>query len=191
MIKDRNWTVLFIGGASGTGKSTFAYALARYYGVNVLEADDVHLAVKTVTSRELFPAVHYWSTGIDWKEIGAAGNVRWLTDVSREMAPVLKEIADRHVADKLPVIIEGDFIHPELVFSFKSPEVRFIFAQEPDAAQIIQNLQAREGGEAQRYRAEISVAYGEWIKDACIKHGINIINLRPWDTLVNRAIACL
>jgi len=32
----RNWTVLFIGGASGTGKSTLAYEIAKFYGVNVL-----------------------------------------------------------------------------------------------------------------------------------------------------------
>ena len=42
MNKDRNWTVLFIGGASGVGKSSIAYEIARFYGVNVLEADDIH-----------------------------------------------------------------------------------------------------------------------------------------------------
>jgi 2-phosphoglycerate kinase len=30
LIKDRNWTVLFIGGASGTGKSSLAYGLADF-----------------------------------------------------------------------------------------------------------------------------------------------------------------
>ncbi len=38
---ERNWTVLFIGGPSGSGKSSLAYQIARLYGVNVLEADDV------------------------------------------------------------------------------------------------------------------------------------------------------
>ncbi|GIP44408.1 hypothetical protein J45TS6_28670 [Paenibacillus sp. J45TS6] len=57
MNKDRNWTVLFIGGASGSGKSSIAYEIARFYGVNVLEVDDVHLSVKTVTTKEHFPVV--------------------------------------------------------------------------------------------------------------------------------------
>ena len=47
---DRNWTVLFIGGSSGTGKSSIAYEIARFYGVNVLEVDDVLLSVETVTT---------------------------------------------------------------------------------------------------------------------------------------------
>ena len=44
---NRNWTVLFIGGSSGTGKSSIAYEIARFYGVNVLEVDDIHLTVET------------------------------------------------------------------------------------------------------------------------------------------------
>ena len=71
---ERNWTVLFIGGASGSGKSSLAYQIAEVYGVNVLEADDVYLSVKAVT-KEDFPAIHYWDTGADWKSIGVEGNV--------------------------------------------------------------------------------------------------------------------
>ena len=67
MNNDRNWTVLFIGGASGTGKSSIAYEIGRFYGVNVLEVDDVHLAVETVTTKERFPAIHYWNTGVNWR----------------------------------------------------------------------------------------------------------------------------
>ncbi|WP_198015898.1 hypothetical protein [Paenibacillus sp. HW567] len=59
MHNNRNWTVLFIGGASGIGKSNSAYEIARFYGVNVLEVDDVHLSVKTVTAKENFPVIHY------------------------------------------------------------------------------------------------------------------------------------
>ena len=51
---NRNWTVLFIGGSSGTGKSSIAYEIARFYGVNVLEVDDIHLTVETVTTRRIF-----------------------------------------------------------------------------------------------------------------------------------------
>ena len=40
----RNWTVLFIGGASGSGKSSTAYEIASYYDVNVLEIDDLYEA---------------------------------------------------------------------------------------------------------------------------------------------------
>jgi len=191
MNDDRNWTVLFIGGASGTGKSSLAYEIARFYGVNVLEVDDVHLSVKTVTTKENFPAIHYWSTGINWKDIGIEGNVNWLIDVSKEMAPILKELANRHIEDKLPVIIEGDFVYPEFTVSFENSEVKSIFVQETDKNHILQNYLLREGGDLQQYRADISVAYGKWISDTCRKLGIRLIEPRPWDTVLSRTIKCL
>ncbi|MUG84847.1 hypothetical protein GNP92_00605 [Paenibacillus timonensis] len=191
MKNDRNWTVLFIGGASGIGKSSIAYEIARFYGVNVLEVDDVHLSVKAVTTKEHFPAIHYWDSGVDWKEIGVDGNVNWLIEVGKEMSPVLKELANRHIEDQLPVIIEGDFIHPELTLSFDHPEVKSIFVHEPDRNQIVQNYLAREGGELQHFRAEVSIAYGDWIADTCKRNGIKRIESRPWNTVLSRALKSL
>ncbi len=188
MNHNRNWTVLFIGGASGIGKSSIAYEIARFYGVNVLEVDDIHLAVETVTTKENYPAIHYWNTGVNWIEIGIDKNVDWLIDVSKEMIPVLKELVNRHIEDKLPVIIEGDFIYPEFTKSFDNPEVKSIFVIESDKNQILQNYLSREGGDLQHYRAEISIAYGKWIADTCNQHGIRVIESRPWDTVLTRAI---
>ena len=190
-MNDRNWTVLFIGGASGTGKSSIAYEIAKFYGVNVLEVDDIHLSVKMVTTKESFPAIHYWDTGVNWKDIGVQGNVNWLIDVSKEMIPVLKEIVNRHIEDKLPVIIEGDFISPEFVNFFDTPEVKSIFINETDITQIEENYLSREGGQIQHYRAEISTAYGKWIADTCNRNGIRIIEPRPWDTLLTRILTSL
>ncbi|QHQ63381.1 hypothetical protein Ana3638_23530 [Anaerocolumna sedimenticola] len=191
MNNDRNWTVLFIGGASGTGKSSIAYEIARFYGVNVLEVDDIHLSVETVTTKESFPAIHYWNTGVNWRDIGVGGNVNWLIGVSKEMIPVLKEIVNRHIEDKLPIIIEGDFIYPEFTKSFENPEVKSIFVIESDINQIVENYLSREGGELQHYRAEISIAYEKWIADTCNQNGIRVIESRPWDTVLTRAIKSL
>lgn len=191
MNNDRNWTVLFIGGASGIGKSSIAYEIARFYGVNVLEVDDVHLCVETVTTKESFPAIHYWNTGVNWKNIGVDDNVNWLIDVSKEMIPILKELVNRHIEDKLPIIIEGDFIYPEFTISFDNPEVKSIFVNESDINQILHNYLSREGGDLQHYRAEISIAYGKWIADTCNHNGIRVIESRPWDTVLKRAIKSL
>lgn len=188
---DRNWTVLFIGGSSGTGKSSIAYEIARFYGVNVLEVDDIHLSVETVTKKESFPAIHYWNTGVNWETVGINGNVNWLIDVSKEMIPVLKALVNRHIEDKLPIIIEGDFIYPEFTTSFDNPEVKSIFIIEPDINQIIQNYLSREGGDIQQYRADISIAYGKWIADTCKQNNIRVIEARPWDTALRRAIEIL
>lgn len=166
-MNKRNWTVLIIGGSSGTGKSSLAYEIAKYYDVNVMEVDDIFLSVETVTTNESFPAIHYWDSGVNWETIGVDGNVNWLIDVSKEMLPVLKALVNRHLEDNLPVILEGDFIHPELALSFDNPEVKAVFINEPDINQIIQNYMSREGGKPQQYRAKISIAYGKWLADSC------------------------
>lgn len=190
MKQDRNWTVLLIGGASGTGKSSIAYEIGCYYGVNVLEVDDIHLSVEAVTTKENFPAIHYWSTGVDWKEVGVANNVNWLISVGKEMMPVLKELINRHIEDKLPIIIEGDFISPELSKSFDHPQVKSIFVTESDVNQILDNYLSREGGQLQHYRAEISIAYDKWLADTCNELGIQRIESRPWDTVLDRTLEC-
>ena len=191
MNNSRKWTVLLIGGASGTGKSSLAYEIGRFYGVNVLEVDDIHLSVEKVTTKEKFPAIHYWDNGINWRNIGVEGNVNWLINVSKEMIPVLKELINRHIEDKLPIIIEGDFIQPELANSFESQEVKSIFVKETDINQIVQNYLSREGGDLQHYRAEISIAYGKWIADTCNEKDIKVIEPRPWDTALTRALDIL
>lgn len=189
--KEKNWTVLFIGGASGTGKSTLAYELARFYNTNVLEADDICQALKAATTKDIFPAMHYWSTGVDWKDIGVEGNVKWLIDVSKEMFAGLKAITERHIEDALPVIIEGDFIYPELTLSFNNPKIKTIYIHEPDKNQLLQNFLKREGGNLQNYRADISIAYGNWLRETCKNLGIHFIEVRPWNTLLDRAVNCL
>ncbi len=186
MNKDRNWIVLFIGGASGTGKSSLAYEIARYYGVNVLEVDDIYLSIEAATTKNEFPAIHYWNSGVNWMEVGVDANVNWLIDVSKELIPVLKALVNRHIEDHLPIIIEGDFIHPEFVKSFDNSEVKSIFMIETDKNQILKNYLSREGGDLQHYRAEISIAYAKWIEDNCNQNGINVIESRPWDTILTR-----
>lgn len=156
--------------------------------MNVLEVDDVHLSVETVTTKESFPAIHYWNTGANWGNVGVDGNVNWLIDVSKEMIPILKALVNRHIEDKLLIIIEGDFIYPEFTISFDNPEVKSIFVNESDINQISQNYLSRDGGDLQHYRAEISIAYGKWIADTCNEKGIRVIESRPWDTVLNRAI---
>ena len=188
MNRERNWTVLLIGGASGTGKSSIAYELARLYNVNIIEVDDISQAVKAMSTRDSLPAIHYWSTGVNWTDIGVSGNVEWLIDVSKEMIPGLKAIVENHIESDVPVIIEGDFIHPEFTASFNDPKVKSIFIYEPDKNQIVQNLLAREGGELQHFRADISVEYGNWLVDTCGKFGIKVIESRPWDTVAYRFI---
>ena len=188
MLHGRNWTVLLIGGASGVGKTSIARQLSLYYQVNALQVDDIGQALKASTTGAVLPALHYWSTGVDWKDIGVSANVDWLINVSKEMIPALTAIINNHLEDEFPIIIEGDFIHPEFAVSFANEKVRSLFVLEMDRDQIIQNYLAREGGSLQEYRADISVEYGMWILNTCKQLGIELIEARPWDTALARAV---
>jgi 2-phosphoglycerate kinase len=114
-----------------------------------------------------------------------------LVDVSKEFIPGLKAIIDRHIEDKVPIIIEGDFIDAEFALSYKNKMVKSIFLNESDKSQLLQNYFEREGGKLQDNRAEISIAYGKWIKKKCNEIGIKTIESRPWSTLLNRTIEYL
>ena len=186
----RDWMVLLIGGPSGTGKSSIAYEISRFYGVSVLEIDDIYLSVKAVTDAGRLPAIHRWDGGEDWQTAGIQGNVSWLIDVGREMIPALKAIVQRHIEDKVPVIIEGDFISPDLVKLLDRPLARAVFLRE-DIPQIVENYRTREGGEPQRFRAEVSAAYGRWIEDSCGRIGCPVIAARPWETALVRVLDTL
>lgn len=43
----------------------------------------------------------------------------------------------------------------------------------------------------QEYRAAISVAYGCWIADQCREFGISMLDSRPWNSVIERAINLL
>ena len=182
--------VLLIGGPSGTGKSSIAYEISRFYGVSVLEIDDIYLSVKAVTEASPLPAIHRWDGGEDWQAAGIQSNVSWLIDVGREMIPALKAIVQRHIEDKVPVIIEGDLISPDLVKLLDHPLARAVFLRE-DIPQIVGNYLAREGGEPQRFRAEVSAAYGRWIECVCGLTGCPVIAARPWETALTRVLDAL
>ena len=47
---------------------------------------------------------------------------------------------------------------------------------------------AREGGEAQHYRAEISVLYGRWLSE---QENVVMVDVRPYSTVLNRVLDIL
>lgn len=188
MNKERKWTVLLIGGASGMGKSKIAYALGAYYGVNIMEVDDIYQGIHAMTKKEDYPAIHYWESGVNWMDLGEEGNVNWLKNVSQEIMPGVKGIIDNHLEGNVPVIIEGDFLNPDFTVYGNNPQVKALFIIESDKNQILQNYLDREGGEPQHFRAGVSSKHGQWLKETCESLGIRVVESRPWDTLLSRVI---
>lgn len=187
-MSKNKWTVLLVGGSSGIGKTQLTKELAKIYDTKIIEADDISCAAKALTTAETHPALHYWISDIDWRTAGVHGNVEWLSRVSDELSLALKAIVDIHVEEASPVIIEGDFISPELAASFDTSEVKSIYVYESDHAQIVDNYLQREGGALQEFRASISAKYGDKLKTTCQEYNLNIVESRPWDSLISRAI---
>ena len=200
---DRTWHVLLVGGASGVGKTTLASALGRYYGVDVTQLDDIQTALETMTTPEQQPLIHFWQT--NWAEFSAFtddDHVNHFLDVSRQ---VYSRVLAAVVADRLdggtPVIIEGDFILPELATRAdfdgqpNDGRVRALFVEEGDEAQIAANVVSREADDGGDYDASLpartSQLKARWLRQECDRLGIPTVAARPWASTTERAAAAI
>lgn len=189
-MMERNWDVLLIGGASGSGKTSVSRPLARHYEVDFVRVDDFQVLLDTLTTSESHPAIHYWRTHPNWMDEGVDATVRQLIDVGEILMPGLTAVINDHIDEGIPMILEGDFILPQLSTSIKHPKVKSVFIYEPEKDQILQNYLAREG-KYQPYRSEVSHAYGNWLAENCHKLGVLLVESRPWDGLAERVIKTL
>ncbi|MCL2840372.1 MAG: hypothetical protein FWE05_06325 [Defluviitaleaceae bacterium] len=184
---DRNWDILIIGGASGAGKTSISRPLSKLYGVDLVRVDDFQILLEKMTTPESCPAIHYWDTHPNWREEGIDAAVNRLIDVGQVLMAGLTAVINDHIEENIPMILEGDFILPQLSASFNHSRVKSIFVHEPSKEQILQNYLAREGA-FQQHRADISHAYGNWLAENCAKYGIQVIEPRPWDSVLVRII---
>jgi 2-phosphoglycerate kinase len=190
--------VLFVGGASGVGKTTLAYVLGQRFSVNVVAVDDIHTALETVTTPEQQPLIHFWRT--NWPQFSAYSDqehVEHFLDVSRQVYnPVLTAVVADRLAGGMPAIIEGDFILPELAarptFNGQANDgrVQALFVQEHDEAQIAANVMDRQGGDAS-LPARTSWLKNQWLQRECDRLGIPTVAARPWATAADRAVMAI
>lgn len=185
------WTVLLIGGASGSGKTSVSYDVARYFGVGITEVDDFQVMLQKMTSPQQQPALHFWEThpnpmALSPEEIFERG-----LEIGEVMTPALQAVIDNHIESRQPIVLEGDFIHPALGASYKE-QVRTVFIYEQDESQILANYLRREPESgSQDFRARVSWLMGEWLKREAEQLGQTVLLSRPWDTLLSRIIAAV
>ncbi len=193
-----DWTVLLVGGASGVGKSCLSQPLGRRLDVNVGEVDDFQIVLESSSTPEQLPLLHFWKTNRDefmtWTDEHRLDHfVRVCRDVFQ---PALEAVIADHLDTGTRVILEGDFLLPELAaratFSDRSNggRVAGVFVSEPDDAQLAANLEAREG-DVQPERLRGSVLLDRLIAADCARLGVPIVAARPWNTVVDRALVAL
>lgn len=195
-LQQRDWQVLLLAGASGVGKTSVSYRLAQHFGVGLTELDDFQVVLEKMTTPEQMPLLHFWRT--NWDEF-----VAWTEDqrlayyirVCREVfSPALEAVVANHLESNTPVVLEGDFILPDLATLpqyetiVANGQVRALFIYEEDEAQIARNYGLREGDE-QAGRAHSSWVKSEWLRGECARLNVPAIPARPWETVFERAIA--
>jgi len=189
------WTVLLIGGASGTGKTSLSSQLAVRLGVPIVEVDDIVEALLAMTTPDQQPALHYWSTHPEAARLPPDGILQLHLAVAESLAPALAAVVANHLETDTQVIIEGDYLVPGFAardrFQDISAEgkVRSIFLHEPDAEQLVANYSGREPEDGeQSVRANVSVLFGAWLAAECVRHGVPMIRARPWTSLERRVL---
>ncbi len=65
MSKQRTSQVFLIGGASGVGKTSVSYRLARQFGVGITENDDFQCILERMTTPDQYPVLHVFQTRPD------------------------------------------------------------------------------------------------------------------------------
>jgi 2-phosphoglycerate kinase len=189
----RSWDVLLLGGASGTGKTSVSYPLARRFAVGITEVDDLFIVLERLTAPAQHPVLHYWRTHPDAAQLPAEQIVELLIAIGRVLSPGITAVVANHLDTQTPIVLEGDYLLPELLARQEEAKVpntdrvRGVFLYEPDERQLRQNLSVREpaAGE-QAKRARVSWLYGQWLKAECERFGVAALPARPWETLLDR-----
>lgn len=179
-------------GPSGAGKTMLSYPLARRTGAALVEVDDLVIAAQRLTTAAHQPELHYWE---DHPDAERRLSVQEIVDMqiatARVLAPAVRAVIANHVETATPVVIEGDYIVPELGTGWDDA-VRAVVVHEPDLEQLVGNYAAREPEEGiQRKRAECSLAYGVWLAEQAAQHGVPVLHPRPWTTADQRISAAL
>lgn len=196
---ERDWQVLLLGGASGTGKSRLSHPLARRYDVPIVEVDDLVLAVQRMTTPDRQPMLHYWDTHPGAASLPVPRILELQIAVAETLRPALDAVIGSHLdAAGTPVIIEGDYLLPALAaqgsFDGRAADgrVRAVFLHEPDPGRLVANYLRREPDKGeQRTRAQVSALYGDWLVARAAEQGIPVITARPWATTLSRLCALL
>ena len=114
-------TVVYVGGATGTGKSTFALELApllRIYRINA--TDTIRQVMRTIFSPQMMPALHGSSfeapfdlvvdEPVSDEQIEAA-----FEEQARQVAVGVRAMVERAINEHVSVVIEGIHLVPPLV----------------------------------------------------------------------------
>ena len=162
MVSDSDWTVLLIGGASATGKTTLARALAPHLDAQVLEADLFWIVLQRAITAEVAPELHFYDHDDAWSK-----PVETLVDAYLEAAATVCHAIEVLVAHQCAIgqraILEGAWILPAFARQDSyaghdglGSQVRAVFLHErlkPEMQRRLAARDARAAGSAHNHRS--------------------------------------
>ena len=194
----RTWDVLLIGGASGTGKTSLSYRLARYFDVGITEIDDFQVILERMTTPEQQPVLHYWRTHPEAMRLPPEAIVELTVSVAETMAPAIEAVIQNHLESNTPVLLEGDYLLPATAArtSFgavsNGGRIRAAFLFEANEGQIATNYSRREPAEGRAaLRSRVSFLSGNWLRTEAQRYGVPAVEARPWESLFDRVVALI
>jgi hypothetical protein len=110
-------------------------------------------------------------------------------------------VIENHVDQRLPVVLEGDGILPELLARpsvetrAAGGRVRAVFVVEPDEAALAAAIRGRGWEATFMTAAEVAGVvrarwlYGRWLTEQARRAGLPVLAPRPWGTLADRITA--
>ena len=180
------WVVTLVCGASGVGKSRIAVPLARRYGVPLAEADDVVTALKALTTPAQLPMLHLWDTDPEVQTWTPQRVAEQSIALAEALRPGFAAVIADHLEFAAPVVLEGDYLLPELATGFGGA-VRAVVVSEPDEDRIVANYLIREPGvREQRFRATVSALLDTHLSARAARLGVPVVPARPWADSVER-----
>lgn len=195
--------VIILFGASGSGKSHTAHELARRLGWTWMQADDLRIAFEfsPATRPEVLhdltvfhPLREPWEQPME--ELVASH-----IQTAEHMRVACETVIHSHLVTGVPMIIEGDCIHPDvlktekLAPAFSDGGIRTACLGTPSAGQREWAIRSRAGRSPDEERITFWVAlgtgFGRWIEETCASHGVPLVAPMPRDDLVGRVAATL
>jgi 2-phosphoglycerate kinase len=151
-----------------------------------------------MTTPDQQPVLHKWHTSPDAMAMSPTEMIELHIAVCRTLIPAVRTVIAQHVEDGRPIILEGDYLVPEMLDVHHGwdaetlDRVRAVFLYEPDASQVARNLLNREPEEGdQSGRAGVTQLFGTWLRDQCRGRAAVSLGVRPFATAPERVMAAI
>ena len=196
--------VLLIGGASGTGKTTLAKALSARLGISWVQVDDLRLALQRshvrLPSDHATEAHYYFERTPDVWSLPAERLRDGLIATGEAMADAIAIVAENHIAQNDPAVIEGDGIlpsllaYPSLRAYAASGHLKAAFITPVSEEELLRNMIGRGRGVPDERSDELArIAamnwlYAAWLEAEARQRNLHVVPIDPRDTLVERIV---